>query len=221
MEIQSSSDAPAFPPKKGRGCMFYGCLSVIIFFVLATAAIYFGVNYFVSHVIDQYTMTEPIALPKVAASEESYKVEKQRLDDFIQAVKTGQGAAEISFTQDQLNTLVNFYPELKEFRDHIFITIKDDQLGGKVSYPLDKLGFAGRFLNGEATAAVKLENGVLEIFLRSFSVKGAPVSDAFLKKISSQNLAGKLYEDPKYIEVVKKLESVAIHDGKIVIKRKA
>jgi len=50
--------------KKGTACMFYGCLTVIIFFVLATAGIYFGVHYFVSHVIDQYTMTEPIALQR-------------------------------------------------------------------------------------------------------------------------------------------------------------
>src|SRR5947208_9698379 len=78
--------------KKGRGCFFYGCITLIVLVILAIAGIFFGIRFGIKFVRDHYTSTKPIAVePANLSAAEGARV-VQRVDDFKKAVQTGTAA---------------------------------------------------------------------------------------------------------------------------------
>src|SRR5262249_46295257 len=115
-------------------------------------------------------------------------------------------------------------PDLSGLKEKVFVTIERDKLKGQVSIPLEFLGlpmFRGRYLNGEAELKVSLNNGLLLVTLESFEVNGQRPPEEFLANLRQQNWAQDAYKNPKNAEFLRKLESIEIKDGKIIIKPRA
>ena len=210
-----------YEPRRQRGCFFYGCIiaSVMaLLFVLAVGVGFYMLYRALGRWVDQYTATAPRELPKVEMPSEKRQTLKERVEAFRKSIDSGTPTAPLVLTSDDVNALIEDNPDLK---GKIYVTIEGDKLRGQVSFPLESLGlplFHGRYLNGEAELKASLSNGLLLVTLESFEVNGQRPPEQFLANLRQQNLAEDAYKNPKNAEFLRKLESIEIKDGKIIIK---
>ncbi|MBM3879602.1 MAG: hypothetical protein FJ387_07750 [Verrucomicrobia bacterium] len=206
--------------RKGRGCFFYGCLAVVVLVLVGLLTTYFGFRYAVGKFADAYTETAPVALPKVELSAAEALELQQRVKAFKTAVDNGTAAEPLVLNERELNGLIATSPDLAEIKDRVYLSLEGDQVTGQVSIPLDKFPLArlrGRYLNGSATFAASLENGVLIVTLQSLDVKGQAVPEAFLMQMRKENLAKDAYRNPEAAAWIRKLDRLAIQDGRVTI----
>jgi hypothetical protein len=215
---------PPQPMPKQRGCFFYGCIiaSILaVLFAILMVVIAFLTYRFVNQLVDQYTSTTPQSLPKVEMPAEKVKALKDRVESFREAVKAGTSTEPLVLTSDDLNALIEDNPELKGV---IYVKVEKDEIKGQVSLPLDKLNIGmvrGRYLNGEADFKASLSDGVLIVTIESVEVNGQKIPDEFMKELRKQNLAKDAYKDEQTSEMIRKLESLEVKDGKIILKVRA
>jgi hypothetical protein len=210
-------------PRPERGCFFYGCIIAGVLAVLM--AIFLGILAFVAYrffnrMIDEYTGTEPIALPALKMSDEKRDEVKNRWDSFRKAVNAGTASEPLVLTSDDLNALIEQNPELK---GKIYVSVEGDEVKGKVSFPLGEFMpyLKGRYLNGEADLKASLFDGELIVHLDGLEVNGKKVSEEFMRELRKQNVAKDAAKDKDFSAVLRKLESFEIKDGKIVLKVRA
>jgi hypothetical protein len=214
-------EAGAEPPKQGRGCFFYGCITAIVLAVLVVLAFailgYFGYQAYLK-LMNQYTSATPMTLPKVEMSEEDRKALHERVDAFKKALDAGEDTEPLVLTGDELNVLL---ADQAEVADRVYFVVEGDKLKGQVSLPLEKLGLPGargRYFNGKATFHASLHDGVLIVKAESAEVNGQPLSEQFMAGLRNANLAENAADDPDNARFLNKLESLQIKDGKVIIK---
>jgi hypothetical protein len=222
--------APKFTPEpppavpKQHGCFFYGCIIASILAVLMAIVVGVGAYFayrLVNQLVDQYTSTTPRELPKVEMPPEQRQTLKNRIEAFRKAVDAGTPTEPLVLTSDDLNALIDDNEELK---GKIYVKVEGDEVKGQVSIPLDKLGLGmvrGRYLNGEADLKASLSDGVLIVTLDSIEVNGKRPPDEMMKGIREQNLAKDVYKDEKDAKMMRKLESLEVKDGKIILRVRA
>jgi hypothetical protein len=212
---------PAEPEKKGHGCFFYGCITLIVLSVLALVAIgiiaYSAYSY-LNGMVEQYTSTKPIELPTVNYTPEQHKELDDRWAAFQKALDDGE-TAEIVLTGDDINALISENPEIK---GKVYVTVKDDEISGQISIPLDQLPLfgKGRFLNAKAVFDAKLEDGELEVHLKSGEVNGKVMPPDVAQQFQKQNLFENV-NDPKMRAEIRKFESMQIKGDKVILKAKS
>ncbi len=208
------------PAKQGRGCFFYGCLTLVIIGIGIGVGGYFLFRKFQSMVLD-YTETEPRPLPQVElpdADVERVTSEWERFYATIQGEESDVHSLELS--ADELNALIQSHPD-SPLKDQAYVDLKDGQVTAKISVLASdyvKFDFLeGRYVNGEASFDVSLENGGLIVRLMDLEAGGKVVPDEFLSEMRTKNLAAKLYEDAEQAEILRRLERVEVRDGKLFI----
>jgi hypothetical protein len=219
---QAAKYAPeAYQPRSQRGCFFYGCIIASILALLVVIAIgvatYLGYR-FLNQLVEEYTSTTPRALPKVEMPDEQRQALKDRVEAFRKAVNAGASTEPLVLTSTDLNALIEEDPDLK---GKIYIAIEGEKLKGQLSLPLEFLGLGmvkGRYLNGEADLKASLREGVLIVTLDSIEVNGKKPPEEMLTSLRQQNLAKDAYKNPEQAELLRKVESMEIKDGKIIIK---
>ncbi len=225
--------APKFTPEppqalpRQRGCFFYGCIiASILALLLAILMAVIGLLWFTAlsnQLVDEYTLgTAPRQLPKVEMPAEQRQTLKDRVEAFRKAVDAGTPTEPLVLTSDDLNALIEENPELK---GKIYVKIEGDEIKGQVSIPARQARssrmFRGRYLNGEADLKASLEDGVLIVTLDSIEVNGKKASRGVDERMRQQNLAKDVYKNPKNAEMIRKLESLEVKDGKIILKVRA
>jgi hypothetical protein len=210
------------PPRKGRGCWFYGCLTLSVMFLLALLLAVLAVRW-VRNQVTAYTDAAPVTLPKVEMPAPEFQALNQRVTAFGQALEQGKAAEPLTLTELELNALLTGKPEMKPLADKVHVTLSEDRIKGQVSIPLQGLSWfgRGRYLNGEATFKVTLQNGVLIVVAEDVKVKGKPLPEAFMAAVRGQNLAEEATKDPENASAIGKLESIQIQDGRVIIKPSA
>lgn len=209
---------------KGRGCFFYGCLTLVIVCLVGAIGLYFGTRYAINKLVSQYTAAAPMDIPKVEGTAEEIQGVKDRFNKFAEALKGGQPAGPVealSLSEKDLNLLINNAPDVAQFRNAIHVAIVDKKLRGTLSLPLESLGWKslrGRYFNGVADLKASLQDGVLFVTLDALEVNGKAVPEQAMAGIRSQNLAKDLYKDARSIEVLKKLETILVEDGRVLVK---
>jgi hypothetical protein len=222
--------APKFTPEppyalpKQRGCFFYGCIIAsilaVLMAILVGVVLFLGYR-FLNRMVDQYTSTAPRQIPKVEMPAEQRQTLKDRVEAFRKAVDAGSPTEPLVLTSDDLNALIDENEELKGI---IYVKLEGNEVKGQVSIPLGKLELPmlrGRYLNGEADLKASLSDGVLIVTLDSVEVNGQKVPDEVMKGIRQQNLAKDAYKDEKTAAMIRKIESLEIKDGKIILKVRA
>lgn len=210
------------PVRKRRGCLFYGCLTCVVLFLIAGLAVFFTVR-FVRNQINAYTDTQPVTLPKVEMPDAEWQELSQRVKSFGAAMEQGKPTEPLVLTERELNALIAKAANMKELADKVYVVVKGNEVTGQVSIPLSGLGWVGkdRFLNGEATFNVSLENGVLIVTAREIKVKGNPLPESIMSRLRQENLAKDAYKDAENAEAIRKLESIQVEDGQVHIKARA
>ncbi|HEV3163976.1 MAG TPA: hypothetical protein VGZ22_08075 [Isosphaeraceae bacterium] len=203
--------------RRGHGCLFYGCITLIVLLVVGGLAVFLGLRALYNKAYE-FTEDKPMVFPKLQLSEEERAAVKKRFDDFKAAVKEGKPAEPLVLDSDDCNALIQS-GEDNSLRDRVYVKIEGDEIKGQVSWPLDGIpGMKGRFANGEADFKVSLVNGLLVATIDSLSVKGKPLPPEVMAGLRGKNLAEDMNKDPENVKALEKLESIEVKDGKIIIK---
>lgn len=216
------------PVRKGRGCLFYGCLTLVVLVVVGAAALYFGTRYALNQAIQKYTDSGPMTLPKVEFTVAEAAGAQARFKAFQEAIKAGTPTEPLSLAEKEINALIANSPDFGKLKDKVYVSLDGNQIKGQISYPLEEVPIPwlarmgkGRYLNGAAGLNVSMQNGSLLVTLQSLEVKGEPVPDQFMAGVRQQNLAQEVYKDARNVEALGKIESIEIKDGKIEVKARA
>ncbi len=218
----------AAQPTKRRGCLFYGCITVLVLLVLFGIGLFFAVRYGLNKLsafVEEYTETKPMLLETVQVSANEYQQLDQRVTAFADAVNARKATPPLVLTGNDINALIAKNPAWKGLKDKVYVTIEGDQIKGKVSIPMDDLAQApglsrlkGRYLNGSAGLKVSLANAVLVVTLQSLEAKGQSPPPPVMAQLRSVNFAQNASQDAKTQELIGRLESIEVKDGKITIK---
>ena len=150
------------PTAKKRGCLFYGCITFVVLTLVLAVGGYFAIRYGINKA-KSFTDTQPAALEVVDVPEPERAAIQLRVDEFKDGIENGKNVPPLELSERELNALITADPN---WRGRLHLDLEGDQMKAKVAMPLDVLGFAplrGRFLNGEATLKVSMENGKLVI----------------------------------------------------------
>src|SRR5215212_3084330 len=209
--------------KKGRGCFFYGCITLMILAIVAVVAILLGVRFGVKYLQSNFTSTKPVAVAPVSLSPTQGERVTQRVEDFKKALRAGTATNALELTGDELDYIVRT-SSTNGLQDNVHLTITNNQIHAEMSLPLDMYGpnFFGRFFNGEATVGVSQQNGIINIQLLNPKVNGQPVP-AWLRSRIPQTIPW----DPQQQQsnpnagAITNIGKIEIADDKLVLHPKA
>jgi hypothetical protein len=171
------------PPKqKGMGCLGKGCLMFVIFVILLAVAFFIGGYAGVRYVV---TSTEPREIPQVETSEADQRAVRERWEDFkssrdmtsatmtqdppVEGATPARSANRIELTASDINQLIS---ASRKLRGKAFVSIENDVARIQVSVPLEKVGFRGRFLNGEFQARAAADGNPRNLEITEVSLGG-------------------------------------------------
>ena len=209
----------ASPAPKRRGCLFYGCLTSVVLLLLAVLLAFLAAR-FVKNKLNAYTDAEPLKMPKVEMTDAEFQTLQARVKTFASALEQGKALEALTLTERDLNALIARSGNTKELADKVHVSLSGKEVKGMVSIPLSGLGWLGkgRYLNGDATFKVSLENGVLIVTAEEVRVKGVPIPESVMGPLRRENLAKDAYKDPKNAEAIRKVESIRVEDSQVTVK---
>ncbi len=205
--------------KRRHGCLFYGCLTGTVCLLAILVAALLGLHQ-VKKMVTEYTDTNPVPLPAVTLSAAQIEQLERRIEAFQDTVRAGRPAQPLVLTGEELNALVASRPDLRRFKDKVYISIPDSQLAGQISIPMSELGlpfFRNRYLNGSTTFSVSLQNGKLRVVPDNILVKGKPLPRVYMEQIRQQNLAASAEDNPRVSVALDRLQDIQVKDGKLII----
>jgi len=202
--------------------LFYGCLTCLVL-LLIMAVLAVVVVRFIKNQVNTYTDTQPMKLPRVEMTDADYQQLERRVKAFGDAMEKGTPIESLILTERDLNALIARAANMKELADKVYVSVNGTEVRGQVSIPLSRLGWLGkgRYLNGEATFNVSLENGVLIVTAREVKVKGKPLPETFMSQLRRENLAKEAYKNPKNAEAIRQLDTIQVQESQVLIKARA
>lgn len=215
------------PPKQKRtGCLGKGCMMLVTFLILLAVAFFIGGYVGVRYVV---TSDKAREIPQVETSEADQAAVKQRWEDFQKpprpvetpppdpnatpstepAPMSTPAANRIELTAADVNNLI---AGNRKLRGKAFVTIENNIARVQVSVPLEKVGFQGRFLNGELQVRAAPDRNPRNIEITEVSMGG--VSDKVLNALLGFRSL-RSYADQYATEY--DIKSFTIEDNKVII----
>lgn len=216
------------PPRQRRtGCLGKGCLMLITFLVLLAVAFFIGGYVGVRYVV---TSNTPKEIPQVETSEADQEAVRHRWEEFKAGPRTAPGDAttlpatttatdvaptptpstnRIELSASDLNQLIS---GSRKLRGKAFVSIENNVARVQVSVPLEKVGFRGRFLNGELQVRSAPDRNPRNIEITEVSLGG--VSDKVLNSLLGFRSL-RSYADEYATEY--DITSFSIEDNKVII----
>jgi len=205
--------------KKGRGCLFYGCLvGIVLLFAIVLIAI-LGLH-FAKGLVNQFTDTQPLPLPEIKMTAQEAAQLQNRIESFRKAVEADQPAGPLILTADDVNQCIATDTNLAVLKGRLYVTIEGSRVNAQLSIPAEELGLdslRGRYINAIGTFTISLTNGLLQVTAESFSGRNKPLPEYIMRQIRGRNLAEKFNSDAQAKTAFGHLESVQVQDGKIII----
>ena len=213
------------PPKQRKtGCLGKGCLMLVVFLILLAVAFFVGGYAGVRYVV---TSTTPREIPQIETTEAEQEAVQHRWEEF----KVGPRSAPAEATAPTTTTEITPTPvpstnriELsasdinqliagsKKLRGKGFVSIENNVARVQVSVPLEKVGFRGRFLNGELQVRSAPDRNPRNIEVTEVSLGG--VSEKILNSLLGFRSL-RSYADQYATEY--DITSFAIEDNKVII----
>lgn len=204
-------------PAKPRGCLFWGCITVVILVVLAGAGIGIATHKMVKYA-KGFTSNSPVEIPVYEPSEGEYESVQKRIEEFKNAVESGMSDVELVLTGNDINAIIASDEDWAKLREKAYVKIEGDKITVDVSMPLEGIPwFSGCYLNGSAVIKASMESGLLFVTLDQIEVNGEPLPEKFMSQLRGKNLAKDMYEDKEKMELISKVKDVRVEDGKLVL----
>ena len=219
-------------PKKPRGCFFYGCITCLALALLAAIGIslfiWFGVRT-LNTVVEEYTETAPMALPKSDMSPEELAKLKTRVADLAQALGSHTNIPPLVLTSREINAWLQDSSEVKHMRldNKFYVDLEGAEAKTQVSLPLDQfvklplLHTAGRYLNGNGDLSAWTSNALLSVNFISFTAKGKTLPPQMMVTVQAINFADSANLDQTNAGAFQHIDSIEIKDSTLIIKAKS
>lgn len=212
---QNSAPLPMPAKRNGFPWLMVGCgcaLALVVLVLVLGIAAYL----MVSNVVEMYSDKAPKQLPVSAATPEEYQAIQTRIAAFRDAVKQGTPVEPLVLTGEEINAVIAYDPEWAPMKGRVHVSIDGDKITCETSFPLDKLGFSGRYFNGSVSVSSRMENGTMQMHVESAEVNGKPAPEQIMAAWRTQNLAENLNKNPELGPALEALESIEVKDGTIV-----
>ena len=211
--------APAPDAKKKRGCLFYAGIAAGLLFLggLAAAVALGGAA---KRAIKAYTAADAAPLPAWTPPPGGFPGLEERVKIFKDALRSSQASAPLELSGDELNALIAREPVLKPLEGRLRVAIEGDRLEIRVSAPLEGSGIpftGGRHFNGSTVLKISLDAGVFVVTADSVTVNGAPLPESVMSRLRNENLARDVYRRPQTAEVLRRIDSIRVKDGKLSV----
>lgn len=199
--------------------MFYGCIVGIVLMLMLLAGVLYGLHQF-KKVMNQFTDSKPVALPTVSLSASQLDSLHQRVNTFSNSVSTGKAASPLVLNSDEINALIADNPGGTNLSGKLYVSLQDDKVKAQISLPMSETGIRllrGRYLNGDATLNVSLNQGNLGIFINEINVKGKPLPGVYMQPIRQINWAESANTNRTASSTLNKIQGIDVKDGKLII----
>ena len=216
------------PPKQRKtGCLGKGCMMLVVFLVLLAVAFFVGGYVGVRYVVTSET---PKEIPQFETTEADQEAIRRRWDEFKSAPKSAPVEAtmatttttttevaptptpssnHIELSASDINQLI---AGSRKLRGKAFVSIENNVARVQVSVPLEKVGFRGRFLNGELQVRSAPDRNPRNLEVTEVSLGG--VSEKILNSLLGFRSL-RSYADEYATEYG--ITSFAIEDNKVII----
>ena len=221
------------PKRQGRGCFFYGTITFVLVLIGVMLGIYFGARKAALAAVAKYTATAPAAIPRLNLSSAEEDRIARELAQTAQRAAAGQGPAEIALSEQEVNVLLGQAPDMRPYREQIYLQPEGDKLKAQMSVPLDqfdlwnsfrgKIGgrdLTNRYLNGTALLSLTVTNGSLHMAITNLVVNGETLPEDFTKRLRDQNFAEPANQNPDIQSAVQRIQNIAVKDGRVVVELK-
>jgi hypothetical protein len=205
--------------KSGRGCLFWGGIIAAVLFLMVLLTVYAGYR-FAKNMIAEWTDTKPLPAPALHLSGTEITNLQQRLHRFDVAMKSNKPVEPLSLSADEINSLIANEVKSNPSPARLYFSFNSNQVQAQLSLPTDGIGvkmLRGRYFNGSGEFAVSLQDGRLNVNVKSLSVKGRPLPENFMVQIRTQNFADGWTNDPNFNQAMAKLEEIKIEDGRLIV----
>ena len=214
--------------KRGRGCLFYACITIIVVIIALFIGTYLGTRQALKMVIANYTDSAPMEVPSLNLPEAE---RTQRLAAVERNVESAlQSGGTITLDAVDLNLLLGRSPDLRSFAEQIHLTIETNQIKAQVSLPLDQFAewqkvatrfrseqLRGRYLNAILSLEPTFQNGNLQLDLRDIQVKGNSLPETFTGKVQLEKLTEQANRDPELRTVLNRISGIAVTNKQVQI----
>ena len=227
---------PAMPPSDvGNRSPFAGCAILITALVVMMFLLVFSVTslFRQANEISKFTASQAAPIPptQLENHQAELAVLTAKLETFRQQL-TGEQAATLALTEDELNLAIAAYEPFKDLRGTLRVTgIGDGVMRLAISFRLngkprparpDERGWVSsdpRFLNGTLVARPALLNHEPVLALDTIEVPGASVPHEFIEQMSPYRITERYLTDPTLGPAMQRLTRVSIADGQLVLQR--
>ena len=216
------------PPKQRKtGCLGKGCMMLVVFLVLLAVAFFVGGYVGVRYVV---TSTTPKEIPQIESTEAEQQAVRSRWEEFQAGPRSAPvdttmatttkttteptpvpppSSNRIELSAADINQLI---AGNRKLRGKAFVSIENNVARVQVSVPLEKVGFRGRYLNGELQVRPAADRNPRNIEITEVSIGG--VSDRILNSLLGFRSL-RSYADQYATEY--DITSFAIEDNKVII----
>ncbi len=206
--------------KKGKGCLFYGCLTLLIMGLVIIGVVAYGAWRLKEFAVAN-TEEQPLEFSEVEVSPEMAEATKKRIEEFTNAIKEGKSTATLKLTARDINGLLYNDEEFRKTGIKMEVDFEDDKATGRISIPLGELSpggiLSGRHLNGIASLKISGESGLVVVTIDSFEVRGKPLPEIIMQELRRHNWAERMYGDPESVAIMKRIKSLEVQDGMLFI----
>jgi hypothetical protein len=218
------------PPKQRRtGCLGKGCMMLVIFLILLAVAFFIGGYVGVRYVV---TSDKPKEIATIESTEADQDAVRNRWEEFkvgprsapVETTTTttttttppdatptppAPSSNRIELTATDINQLI---AGSRNVRGKAFVSIENNVARVQVSVPLEKVGFRGRFLNGEFQVRSAADRNPRNIEITEVSLGG--VSEKVLNSLLGfRSLRSYADEYAREYDIT----SFSIEDNKVII----
>ena len=216
------------PPKQRRtGCLGKGCITLVVFLILLAVAFFVGGYVGVRYVV---TSTTPKEIPPIETTQADQEAVRTRWEEFKAGPRSTPvdttiattttttteptpaptpASNRIELSATDINQLI---AGSRKLNGKAFVSIENNVARVQVSVPLEKVGFRGRFLNGELQVRSAADHNPRNIEITEVSLGG--VSEKILNSLLGFRSL-RSYADQYATEY--DITSFAIEDNKVII----
>ncbi len=218
---------PLQPEKRRKGCLFYGCLTLVILCLAVLVGGGLGLYLLYQKaeaVAEKYAATEPMELPQVHYTQVDQDLFQERLKTFADGLAQGKPTVPLTLQGEDLNLLLASSPDLKVLSEGVRLKVEGDEVKGLVSLRLGDLGFPffkDRYINGEISFQVSLADSRLTVSPREIRVNDKPLPGEYLAAIRQHNFAESANQNPDLKQTLDQIESIEVKDGVVKVAPKS
>jgi hypothetical protein len=212
-----TSASPQGAQQKKRGCLFYGCITVIVLALGIVLATWLFFSQVVRPFFGQYASEQTVALAPSAVTPDLIATVETRVRTFAESIAAHRPTEPLVLDEADLNALLAHLPQIAPIAQYLRVSIEDDRLRGEFALPLNGLGYADKFLNLSGTFRASLEYGLLSLTAESATVNGEPLSESVVAELQRQNLAADLLRNPEVAKVLRELKAIEVSGGRVIV----